>query len=81
MCRNEKPRVRVVAAIQSIATGIPAMADRNALGKIGLMLGAATFAVMMIGGIVVGDHLTGRLQVNDGVSASGSRTVATLPAR
>ncbi len=45
------------------------MADRIALGKIGLMLGAATMAVMMIGAVVVFDHVTGRLQIDDGLPA------------
>lgn len=45
------------------------MADRIALGKIGLMLGFATMAVMMIGAVVVIDHLTGRLQIDDGLPA------------
>jgi len=44
------------------------MADRSSLGRIGLMLGAATMMVMMIGTIVVTDHLTGRLQIEDGLS-------------
>ena len=44
------------------------MADRSTLGRIGLMLGAATMMVMMIGAIVVTDHLTGRLQIDDGLS-------------
>jgi hypothetical protein len=43
------------------------MADRNALGRIGLMLGAATIMVMMVGTFVVTDHLTGRLQIEDGL--------------
>ena len=43
------------------------MADRSALGRIGLMLGAATMMVMMIGTFVVTDHLTGRLQIDDGL--------------
>ncbi len=43
------------------------MADRSALGRIGLLLGAATMMVMMIGAFVVGDHLTGRMQIEDGV--------------
>ena len=43
------------------------MADRSALGRIGLMLGAATMMVMMIGAFVVGDHLTGRMQIEDGM--------------
>jgi hypothetical protein len=41
------------------------MADRNALGMIGLMLCTATVLVMMVGAVVVNDHLTGRLQIND----------------
>ncbi|HEY0224553.1 MAG TPA: hypothetical protein VGC38_08575 [Pseudolabrys sp.] len=46
------------------------MADRNALGRIGMMLGAATMAVMMVGAVVVTDHLTGRLQIEGAVSQS-----------
>jgi len=34
------------------------MADRSALGKIGLMLGSAAMMVMMVGAFVVTDHLT-----------------------
>jgi hypothetical protein len=45
------------------------MADRSALGKIGLMLGAATMMVMMVGVLVVTDHLTGRLHIDDGFQA------------
>jgi hypothetical protein len=45
------------------------MADRNALGMIGLLFGAATLFVMMAGGIVVADHLTGKLHIEDGLSA------------
>ena len=43
------------------------MADRSALGRIGMMLGAATMAVMMVGAVVVTDHLTGRWQIDDGL--------------
>ena len=50
------------------------MADRNALGRIGMMLGAATAMVMMIGAVVVGDHLTGQLQIDEGL-----QMVSTLP--
>ena len=46
------------------------MADRNALGKIGLLFGAATLIVMMAGAIVVGDHLTGRLHIEAGPMAA-----------
>jgi hypothetical protein len=42
-----------------------AMADRSALGVIGLMLSGATLLVMMIGAVVVKDHLTGRLHIED----------------
>jgi len=51
----------------------PAMADRSALGAIGLMLSAATVAVMMVGALVVTDHLTGRLNFDDNLR------VVTLP--
>ena len=46
------------------------MADRNALGMIGLLFGAATLFVMLAGGIVVADHLTGKWQIDDGLSAN-----------
>lgn len=45
------------------------MADRNALGMIGLLFGAATLFVMMAGGIVVADHLSGKLHIEDGLTA------------
>jgi hypothetical protein len=41
------------------------MADRHALGMIGLMLCTAMVLVMMAGAVVVGDHLTGRLHIDD----------------
>ena len=43
------------------------MADRSGLGMIGLMFGAATLLVMIAGTVVVGDHLTGRLQIDEGL--------------
>ena len=46
------------------------MADRSALGMIGLLLGAATIFVMMIGTVVVSDHLSGRLHIDDGLGAA-----------
>ena len=52
------------------------MADRTALGRIGLILGAATMAVMMIGSVVVTDHLTGRLQIDDGLSVASLAATA-----
>jgi len=44
------------------------MADKSALGLIGLMLCTTTALVMMIGVVVVNDHLTGRLQIDDNLS-------------
>jgi hypothetical protein len=44
------------------------MADRKSLNTIGWMLGAATMMVMMIGTVVVSDHLSGRLHFD---TASG----------
>jgi hypothetical protein len=41
------------------------MADKRALGMIGLMLCTVTLLVMTVGAVVVGDHLTGRLQIDD----------------
>lgn len=49
------------------------MADKTALGTIGLMLCAATFFVMTVGAMVVNDHLSGRLHLDDTVR------VVTLP--
>lgn len=45
------------------------MADRSALGMIGLLLVAATVFVMAMGGVVVSEHLNGRLHVDDGFAA------------
>jgi hypothetical protein len=52
-----------------------AMADRTALGRIGLLLGAATFMVMTIGAVVVSDHLNGRLSFEDTVQIVALPTV------
>ncbi len=41
------------------------MADRNALSKIGLLFMATTLLVMMTGAVVVADHLSGRLSIDD----------------
>ena len=49
------------------------MADRSALGAIGLMLSTATVLVMLVGTVVVTNHVTGRLNLDDGVR------VVTLP--
>jgi len=45
------------------------MADRISLGMIGLLFGAATFAVMVIGAMVVTDHLSGKMHLDDGIRA------------
>jgi hypothetical protein len=45
------------------------MADTKSLSAIGLMLGAAAVFVMMVGSIVVFDHLTGRMQFDESLSA------------
>jgi hypothetical protein len=49
-------------------TGV-AMADTKSLSTIGFLLGAAAMMVMMVGTFVVFDHLTGRLQIDDDLSA------------
>lgn len=41
------------------------MADKNALGLIGLMLGAATMFVVSVGAVVISDHTSGQLQLAD----------------
>lgn len=46
------------------------MVDRTALGMIGLMLGVATIMVAMVGGLVISDHLSGRLQIEDKLNVS-----------
>jgi len=43
------------------------MADKRALGMIGLMLCTVTVLVMTVGAVVVGDHLTGQMRIDDGV--------------
>ena len=45
------------------------MADRSALGMIGLLLVAATVLVMTIGTVVVSDYSSGRLHMDDGFTA------------
>lgn len=50
------------------------MADRNGLGIIGVMLGMATFLVVLVGGVVVGETLIGHVPLENGISAT------TLPA-
>ena len=50
------------------------MADKNALGMIGLMLGAATMFVTMVGAVVVGNY-GGPLDAQNAAAVA-----ATLPA-
>lgn len=51
------------------------MADRNALGMIGLFFGATTLFVMMMGAVVVADHLSGKLQLEDGLTATVTQAI------
>ena len=53
------------------------MADRNALGLIGLMLGAATMFVVSVGAVVVTDHMSGRLTLVDGAQAMQTAALST----
>ena len=48
------------------------MADTRSLSFIGLMLGAATMMVMMVGAFVVTDHVTGRAHFDDNLSVIGA---------
>ena len=41
------------------------MADTRSLSFIGMMLGAATMMVMMVGAFVVTDHVTGRMHFDE----------------
>lgn len=54
------------------------MADRTALGMIGLMLGMATIMVASVGAWVISDHLSGRLRLEDSMPIS---TVAASSVR
>lgn len=55
------------------------MADSNALGKIGLMLVAATLFVMMMGAVVVAGHLSGGASFDDDGAVFGSVSDTTAP--
>jgi hypothetical protein len=48
------------------------VADRNALSKIGLLFMATTLLVMMTGAVVVADHLSGRLMLDDQMVAGAA---------
>ena len=41
------------------------MADRRSLGMVGFVLGGITALVMMVGAMVVQQHLDGRLQLDN----------------
>ncbi len=43
------------------------MPDRSSLGRIGFLFGGITAAVMLIATWIVGDHMTGRLHLDDTV--------------
>lgn len=43
------------------------MADRSALGMIGLLFGATTLFVMMMGAVVVADHLSGKAHLEEAI--------------
>jgi hypothetical protein len=45
------------------------MADKNALAVIGMMLCTVTVFVMMVGAVMVNDHLSGQLQIDDNLPA------------
>jgi hypothetical protein len=45
------------------------MADTKSLSAIGMMLGAATMMVLMVGTFVVADHVTGRMHLDDDLGA------------
>jgi hypothetical protein len=47
------------------------MADTRSLSFIGMMLGAATMMVMMVGAVVVTDHVTGRMHFDESIVMSG----------
>jgi len=53
------------------------VADRNALGKIGLMFVAATLFVMMTGAVVVAGHLSGRANLDDDAGVFGTAMSVT----
>ena len=55
------------------------MADRNALGMIGLLFGATTLFVMMMGAVVVADHLSGKLHLDDGLAVAQPLTERRAP--
>ena len=62
------------ASADNDANGRPPAPDQGSLGFIGYLLGAAAAVVMMIGALVVGDHLTGKLNID------GALPTITVPA-
>jgi len=51
------------------------MADKNALGAIGLMLCAATVMVMVVGSVVIKGHLDGTAHLEETVQIVALPTV------
>jgi hypothetical protein len=52
------------------------MADRATLGKIGYILGGMTMAVVMVGALVVGNHVSGRWSLDGVVTTSAAASTA-----
>lgn len=52
------------------------MADRIALGRIGLIFSVATAAVILIGGVVVSENLNDRYPLDDGARLSAMAVTA-----
>jgi len=46
------------------------MPDRSSLGLIGFLFGGITAAVMLIGALVVSDHMSGKLNLEPPLSAT-----------
>lgn len=46
------------------------MPDRSSLGMIGFLFGGITAAVMLIGALVVTDHMSGRLNIETPLAAA-----------
>jgi len=64
-------------ALNELDFGDTAVADHNALGKIGLMFVAATLFVMMTGAVVVAGHLSGHANLDDDAAGFGTAMPAT----
>jgi hypothetical protein len=51
------------------------MADRSALGTIGLLLGMTAIAVTIMASVVVAEHVTGRLHLDGSAPEAVAATV------